>query len=172
MHTYYEQKIAADASDFASTSKSGISQNIDDAFREHVWRQLVTLSDIKVAFLRKFQSAEPLSSSLPQKELDGPPVYLDTRDLSVPDQGKFNLVNKQLIKATRKDKGKHLRDARLAREQWEFCELSRDEVSLSSRQNLVENYGAERLRVAVDPDTSYVALTGSHDKVSFKCLKI
>jgi hypothetical protein len=85
--------------------------------------------------------------------------------VSIQDQGKFNLKNKSKIKAARKDKGKHGRDARLTGESWEFCELASDEVEESTRQQLVERYGVETLRLAVDPETSFVALTGSHERV-------
>lgn len=130
----------------------------------------MTLPEINIAFLRKTETIQTVPTFSHEAE-EGTPIgnenNVNDAELSIREQGKFNLKNKQQIKADRKDKGKKGRDARLTGDSWEFSNLTKDEISNSSRQNLVEKYGSESLRVAVTSETSYVALTGSHERVSF-----
>lgn len=84
------------------------------------------------------------------------------------DQGEYNLKNKAKIKASRKDNQKRDRDARLSGgndDQYEFIEIGDEEIQSLNRKELLEKYG-DTLRIAADPETCYVALTGSHERVS------
>ena len=76
---------------------------------------------------------------------------------------------KRELKAERSATGKGMkaRDARLAGDEYEFCELSLEERAHTSRADLLARYGPERLRVAADPESCYASLTGSHERVSF-----
>ena len=161
----------------ASTSRI-TTQNLDEAFMEFVWRQLVLLPELKIAFLRKLgegalpgtaSAATPqLGNGTPALDAEGNPAdqMMDTAPAVQPeiDQGAYNLKNKAKIKAERANGKKKARDARLTHDAWEFCELSSSEVENIPRSSLVEKYGMERLRVAADPETCYVALTGSHER--------
>jgi hypothetical protein len=169
---------------------------------EFVWRQLVLLPELKIAFLRKLGGGGDATqlAATPQLADSGAPIDAQTQGtpqqleqdiaatagqmegtsssaanangtsaITLPperdiDQGAYNLKNKAKIKAGRINGKKKARDARLTHDAWEFCQLSSSEVENIPRSALVEKYGLERLRVAADPETCYVALTGSHER--------
>jgi hypothetical protein len=179
LDTYYA-RAAESASTNPSSSSSITSQNIDESFRDFVWRQLASLPELKVAFLRKL----PIIAATTAVEAAATPGADDGSERGstpalgpVPssstamidadgqnmDQGTFNLKNKAKIKAARKD-SKRDRDARLTGDQYEFVEISDEEIQSLSRAELLEKYG-DTLRIAADPETCYVALTGSHERV-------
>lgn len=186
VQAYYARQASElqgqDGLPIASTSKI-VSQNLDEAFMEFVWRQLILLPELKVAFLRKLDQSNAAAGGpagpgnaqgTPQPdEADG----ATARDVEMGgtrngspemDQGAYNLKNKAKIKAERAGAGgkKTARDARLMHDAWEFCELDPSEVEGVARAALVEKYGQERLRVAASPEACYVALTGSAERRS------
>ena len=227
-------------------------QNVDEAFKDFVWRQLCNLPEIKVAHLRKpgetitapsgrdasesaqsgpkagdasivpDQSADPsldpalaghsstsstslaiqpqqdqpgeldsagnssfLLPPLPPRPFDDPSTNAAPADANsstamvifkdAPEatpKNKKGAVSttvraKRELKAERSATGKGMkaRDARLAGDEYEFCELSPEERAHSSRADLLARYGPERLRVAADPESCYASLTGSHERV-------
>ncbi|KAK9894403.1 hypothetical protein P389DRAFT_197696 [Cystobasidium minutum MCA 4210] len=209
IHTYY----ARAAEDSSNGSASIKTQNIDESFKDFIWKQLASLPELTVAFLRKVGQNDPVPApsldepeastsavpavstpnigSLPRMPLpesqetdrpteavDLPPLpplppadYGDTSKVShdeegnIIDQGALNLKNKEKIKASRKDNQKRDRDARLDGhdDQYEFVEIQDEEIQSLNRTELSEKYG-NTLRIAADPETCYVALTGSHER--------
>lgn len=104
------------------------------------------------------------NTSIAQPVASGSNTLLDADGYPI-DQGAFNLKNKAKIKAALKDDQTRNRDARLTGDQYEFVEIPQEEIQISTREQLLERYGTT-LRIAADPETCYVALTGSHDRVS------
>lgn len=207
IHTYYARAAEANKN---GSSASIPTQNIDEAFKDFVWRQLASLPELTVAFLRKIVQNPVASTSAlataehtvatPDKGSLPPPSLRegaqDAGNASTPgaseaavdagnnengstlldedgnpiDQGEYNLKNKAKIKASRKDNQKRDRDARLSGgndDLYEFIEIGDEEIQSLNRKELLEKYG-DTLRIAADPETCYVALTGSHERVSIE----
>lgn len=189
METFYAR--AADSKDTTKSSNtSSIStQNIDNSFKDFVWKQLASLPELKVAFLRKLgndhaaqggtpdpgaanadtpagenNEAGQASTPVPAPIASTSTALLDDEGNPI-DQGAFNLKNKAKIKAARQNDQSRHRDARLTGDQYEFVEIPQEEIQTSTREQLLEKYG-NTLRIAADPETCYVALTGSHERVS------
>lgn len=172
LESYYQTQ-AAQTADHTASSSRGVNvstQNLDAPFKEFVWKQLISLPEIKVAVLKRLDPsastpALALESALETQEdtkESGPDFKAEDSNALDPNA---NLRNKSLIKAARKDAGKRKRDARISAEQWEFTELSEEELLPATRQSLLDKYGQDDLRLAADPQTAFFALTGSQERV-------
>lgn len=182
LHTFYARAAASSSSSTASTSSAIHAQTIDDSFKDFVWKQLASLPELTVAFLRRLDEPSaptPDPSTAAPSHVNGddagnpstPALIASDSNAFVDedgnpiDQGTFNLKNKAAIKEARKNDQTRHRDARLTGEQYEFVEIPEEEIQSSTREQLLEKYGTT-LRIAADPETCYVALTGSHERVS------
>lgn len=188
LHTYYErQRATVDAADDdePDASTSAVEQNIDAPFKEFVWRQLVDLPTIRVAYLRRTgqkdeadkegsNATEAPPPGTPQEQPDGDQQNEEgdtTADVTMQiDQGSYNLKHKQQIKAALQDGNKKVRDARLANSGdhaivMESVELAKEDIKGLKREDLLQKYGEDNVRLAADPETCFVALTGSHERV-------
>lgn len=162
-------KSGVDQHPIASTSTSpapdaeASAQKVDDAFVSFVWSALIDQPDVRVGVLRRVQ-AKPKN-----EEGTNDPAGAGPSSQPAPTDGEAGVEGSQppvpVETAVKKGKKKKV-DRKAQGPTHEMQILGEDERDLG-RDALVERYG-DKLRVLAGEETTWVAITGSHARVSLQ----
>jgi oxalate---CoA ligase len=135
-------------------SRPGGSQNVDDAFHVFVWGLLVRQPSVRVGLVREGEALEVyVAPQLSKRRAAAKPK----KKVLMPEPAPFPALDghNEHSMVTNNDLMSDLFPGRLQ---------PIPEAATSSLETLVGKYG-DKLRVAVDPETCFRAITGTHIRV-------